>query len=353
MTWKCAAIDHGITFYPNGKVGPCCQISADYLKPKSVINNPTRFADLKTDHPPAACKICINDEENKVWSYRQYLNSLNFNTGIQLLDIRNTNQCNLKCRYCGPHFSDKWASELGIAMPLQSSTVPLDTITEDLKQVYFTGGEPLLSKDHWDILEHIVRTQDASKITLRYNTNLTTVKYKNVDVEKLWNQFKQVQIGCSIDAVGKPLEYIRSGSKWHTIDKNIRQLIKNPKLQIRLTPVVSIMNIWWLDHLYNYAIELGITVEPIVLTGPDYLSLNVMPDELKHQALHILSRISATDSKLDQIKELIKNNCNQDLLLHTFSHIMLLDQKRDEKLWDLLPFDKIAQQRILENHEYK
>ena len=48
MTWECAAIDHGVTIFPNGKIGPCCQVSSDYLKPISELTNPNRFADLKT-----------------------------------------------------------------------------------------------------------------------------------------------------------------------------------------------------------------------------------------------------------------------------------------------------------------
>jgi sulfatase maturation enzyme AslB (radical SAM superfamily) len=353
MSWHCSLIDHGLTFYPNDKIGPCCLISPDGLKPASSWADPDRFADLKTATPPASCSACTNLENNGVQSYRQIMNDRNFNKGIQLLDVRNTNQCNLKCRYCGPHFSDKWASELGIANPLQSSSVPLEVITEDLQHIYFTGGEPMMSKDHWDILHHIIQTQDASKIVLKYNTNLTTMKYKNIDIIGLWKQFKRVHVGCSIDAVGPVLDNIRSGSKWETVNNNIRKLIGvSGRILVRLTPVVSIMNIWWLDHLYNYALELGIEVDPIVLSGPDYLALDVIPDELKHRALHILSRIDSKDSRLDHMKDLIQNNRNQDLILHTFSHIMLLDQKRNEKLWQLLPFADFAQKRILENNEY-
>ena len=120
-----------------------------------------------------------------------------------------------------------------------------------------------------------------------------------------------------------------------------------------MTPVVSILNIWWLDQLYNYATELNIPMAPIILHGPDYLALDVIPDSLKDRALHIVNQIQYQTPEIAQIKNLIENNLNQDLLLHTFSHIMLLDQRRNEKLWDLLPFAEAAQQRILENHEYE
>ena len=56
VTWKCAAIDHGVTIFPNGKIGPCCKIRSDYLKPIGELNNKQRFIDLKTEYPPSACE---------------------------------------------------------------------------------------------------------------------------------------------------------------------------------------------------------------------------------------------------------------------------------------------------------
>jgi len=37
--WKCAAIDNGVTIFPNGKIGPCCLIDSSYLKPISELTN--------------------------------------------------------------------------------------------------------------------------------------------------------------------------------------------------------------------------------------------------------------------------------------------------------------------------
>ena len=114
MSWKCAAIDHGVTIFPNGKIGPCCQIRSDYLKPISELRNKQRFVDLKTEYPPSYCEKCIGKEEQHLPSYRGMFNRLETSSaGLQFVDIRNTNLCNLKCRYCGPHFSSSWAKELG------------------------------------------------------------------------------------------------------------------------------------------------------------------------------------------------------------------------------------------------
>ena len=260
MTWSCAAIDHGVTIFPNGKIGPCCQIDADYLKPISELANPNRFVDLKTQDCPAdhPCNKCSVNEYHGLPSYRTTFDSaVTSAPGLQFVDIRNTNFCNLKCRYCGPHFSSQWAEELG-KFPLiqhQDITNYKDIlITDSLHWMYFTGGEPLINNEHWTLLEELIDSGQSSYISLMYNTNLTTIKYKDKNIIDLWQQFKTVNIECSIDAVGEPLEYIRSGTSWEKIKLNLDQLVsasKNSNINISLSPVLSILNIYYCSkHTY-------------------------------------------------------------------------------------------------------
>ena len=350
MSWSCPAIDHAITFYPNGKIGPCCQIASDYLKPKELINDPNRFADLKTDSPPEACKICVDDEAQNIPSYRESLKNLG--PGIAMLDIRNTNMCNLKCRYCGPHFSNKWAEELELPQKLQHSDIPMQVVTDDLTRLYFTGGEPMLNQDHWHLLQFVEKNFDPSKIIIEYNTNLSITTYKQLDVEKLWSKFKKIIVKCSVDVAGPELNHIRSGSDWKKIDLNIKKYKQLKNVSLSLNPVVSLLNIWWLDTVYKYGSQNNIAVEPMVLNGPDYLALDVIPDSLQQKALNILRGLPKSP-KVEQMIALVNNNINKDLILHTYSHIMLLDKIRNEDLWTILPFHKDAKDRILKNYEYE
>ena len=57
-------------------------------------------------------------------------------------------------------------------------------------------------------------------------------------------------------------------------------------------------------------------------------------------------------SKKD-IKNLINNNVNQFLFQQTISHVLLLDNIRGEKLFELLPFKSFAVDNILRNYEYE
>jgi sulfatase maturation enzyme AslB (radical SAM superfamily) len=361
MTWKCAAIDHGVTIFPNGKIGPCCLIQADYLKPIDSLRDPDRFADLKTVHPPPQCGQCISDESQGLSSYRMMFNRLRTPAaGLQFVDIRNTNHCNLKCRYCGPHFSSSWAKEFGSLQILHQDIEQYKNIllTDDLHWMYFTGGEPLINPEHWDLLKELVESGRAQGIALVYNTNLTTIKYKDIEIVNLWSQFKSVQVHCSIDAVGPPLEYIRSGAVWEKIQDNLQTLLAttaDSNISVSLSPVLSILNIWFIAKLFDYAEQHKVPVNLHVLTGPDYLALNVMPDQLQTQALEQLQLIrNRINLKLfDYIRNLIENNINSYLFNHTIGHVLLLDNNRNEKLFELLPFKAIAQEQLLKNYEYE
>jgi sulfatase maturation enzyme AslB (radical SAM superfamily) len=362
MSWNCAAIDHGITIFPFGKIGPCCQIKDNYLKPVAEISNPNRFSDLKTETAPPACEKCAKDEYHGIPSYRKFFNSIYnpvYEKKIQFVDIRNDNTCNLKCRYCGPHFSSAWAKELGTSsIRYYTDIEPFhdELFTNALNWLYFTGGEPLFNSDHWLMLEQLIESGNSKNISLMYNSNLTVIKYKDKNVIDIWKQFKDVTLLSSIDAVGKPFEYIRSGACWETVHSNLQQILmlSADNIKVKISPVLSILNIWFIDELYQYAQQHNLEVVLNVLTGPDYLSLNVLPDDLKLLALEKLKSIKPFISTniYNQINSLITNNINDCLFPSALSHILLLDNNRNEKLFDLLPFKLIASKLILANQEY-
>jgi sulfatase maturation enzyme AslB (radical SAM superfamily) len=355
MTWKCAAIDHGVAIFPDGTIAPCCETKFDYRKPISELYNSNRFADLKTQTPPLACDSCVNAEKSNLISYRTMFNTRCTSApGLQFVDIRNTNHCNLKCRYCGPWASSSWSKELGDATVLHCSIDQYKDIliTDDLHWMYFTGGEPLINPEHWDLLKELVDSGRSEKISLMYNTNLTTIRYKDTDVLDLWGKFKSVQINCSIDAVGSPLEYIRSGCTWAKIEHNLQTLINSrheSKIRLTLTPVLSILNIWFVAELYDYAALHNIPVEPIVLKNPSYLALDVIPDQLQTQALAQIESIKKyiSMSLFSHLSGILRNNAGKQLINQTIGHVLLLDNNRNEKLFNLLPFKEISKNHIL------
>lgn len=366
-TWNCAAIDHGVTIFPNGKVGPCCLIAADYLKPISVLSDPNRFADLKTpaESPPAACKDCVRAESHGDKSYRVVFEELKTDApGLQFVDIRNSNLCNLKCRTCGPHFSNKWGEEFGYDITIKrqdfSEYLPL-LLTDDLHWMYFTGGEPLINRDHWDLLEHLIETDRAKHIHLLYNTNMTTLKFKDKDIMSIWRKFKKVTINCSIDAAGEQINYIRSDSDWTTIKQNFDKLYQFSKewseFNLVLSPTMSVLNIWFFADLVKFAYDHKIVCRPILLQGPHTFTLSVIPDSLTALALEQLDLADSyqwiNHVTIARMRKMIVDNEPSYLFDRTLRDILLIDSMRGERLFDMLPFKELALSTLQKFDEYK
>jgi molybdenum cofactor biosynthesis enzyme MoaA len=359
MTWECGAIDSGVAIFPDGKIRPCCQAAADYSKPLSSILDKDRFADIKKTDKPSACKACWSLEDDGFTSYRKFYTKGIGNTKITYLDFRHTNQCNLRCRYCGPHFSNRIAKELNIMPSLK--TVDLNPYLDDLlvdtvKDIYFTGGEPFISEDHFTIISKLVETGWSKNITLRYNTNMSVTSYKGNDFFDCWKHFKSVSLRISLDAAGQELNYIRSGSSWDDVQSNIKKMIdgRSKNLEIMLAPVISNLNIWFLKDLVDFAKDNKLMITPTVLQGPDYLSVSALPANLKQRAADVLEQIKEDIDIEDYTK--IKQKMEVDdepLFRHTIQHVLLLDKLRGENLFDLLPFTETAKQTILRNYEYE
>ena len=348
MTWYCAAIDHGLTIYSDGRIAPCCMIDDVYHKQLSNYHLGI-FQDLKGSTPPSVCWKCTQSEQFGKPSYRQGRNRTSTNRpGLQFLDLRNSNVCNLKCRSCYEGNSSLIAKEKGITPSVIKSDISArldDILSPSLNELYYTGGEPLINPEHWQILERLIDLGLAPNIDLKYNTNLTTLRYKALDISQVWTHFHSVSIGVSIDAVGTKLGWIRSGADWTVIEQNLFSLKtiqqRNPNISSRITCTVSLLNIWFVAELLLYAKTNGWTVELNQLEFPLHYSLRACPDRYRSRALlelDTIDRHGCYDGEVALFRSMIMENTHQHLFDKAMTEIKHHDLLRDENLWSILPF---------------
>ena len=161
-------------------------------------------------------------------------------------DYRITNLCNFKCRMCGDQLSSSWEAEnrkLGlyggggdawaskqykpVIEKFQTEVAEKelwDAVYEQrIEEIYWVGGEPLMWEIHWDVMKYLVDTGQASNVVVRYNTNLSRVRYKDHYLYDYLPHFKSVQICASIDGIGETVEYIRHGCVWEEWIKNFKE----------------------------------------------------------------------------------------------------------------------------------
>lgn len=187
-------------------------------------------------------------------------------------DLRFGNLCNLACRMCGPEDSHTWYKDwvdIGMGSSWNdthgkvtlekndkgrwvtnaydwhgSETFwdQLEANLNNIQHVYMAGGEPLLIERHYDFLQKCIDADVAKNIKLEYNTNLTNVQQRVLD---LWTHFKQIRLGASIDGMGDVLEYQRYPAKWSIIERNLRTVDELPgNIKLWISATVTLTNVW-------------------------------------------------------------------------------------------------------------
>lgn len=222
---------------------------------------------------------------------------------LKYFDVRFSNLCNFKCRTCGDMFSSTWAAEsykqgYGEINGLMHASNGDPSLLEqfkphlgNLEMLYFAGGEPLITPEHYEILEYLI-DNDSTDVTLRYNTNCSRLDFKDKSVIDLWNKFKKVEVYGSLDSFGTRAEYMRNGTNWNNILNNLKRVKDNcPSVSISFNCVVGVFNVLTITEFLNHLHDEGLiswdstTCSFYKLINPDYYNLNnLLSMEMKAEA---------------------------------------------------------------------
>jgi organic radical activating enzyme len=246
---------------------------------------------------------------------------------LQYLDLRLGHTCNLKCIMCSPHDSSMWLPEHKKVFPIFESPLIKKQLKFDddfnnhwhenpafweqvyeqipnIKQLYFAGGEPLLIKEHKLFLQEIIKRGYADKISLRYNSNGILV---NDEIIEIWEQFKKVKVGISLDGLHKRVGYIRYPTDFSVVEQNLWRLENtSDKIQTNIAFAVQILNIKHVPDFIKWKVTSGFKklnfdtnaagqVAGGGLCGvhllwiPTWLSLRVLPKEDKEEVRKLFS----------------------------------------------------------------
>lgn len=292
--------------------------------------------DMVNEVPNSECTKCYDQENINIRSSRQTMNSAyaNYydesltnttNDGavtefkMRYFDIRFSNICNFKCRTCGSEFSTQWEQEDIKSKVSYAKIIPKNDNPKFLQEVldqiqymevaYFAGGEPLITEEHYILLEEMIR-QGRTDISLRYNTNLSNMKFKDKDLFGLWKHFdKRIDVYASIDHYGKRAEYIRHGTDWAVVEENFTNAKKMPNIKLQTNTVLSVFNLLTIHEFYQYLIDKQLytprdnTYSMWNMSHPTFLSSHILPNEYK---------IKGKESLEKYIDILNKNNFGED-----------------------------------------
>jgi len=381
---------------PKGDIYPCC--SNNYTTPfgntkeitlKQAFNSPEMKQlrlDMLNERPNKICDFCYKHEEAGPHSFRNYSKeqfAKHFDELVpttqqdgtvdqfkmHYFDIRFSNICNFKCRTCGSEFSSQWAAEMQKNYdPKHPIVIHADdgkgklleevlTHIEHIDLAYFAGGEPLITDEHYVMLEEMIRMK-RTDITLRYNTNASNIKYKNHDVLDLWKHFKRIELSCSIDHYGDRAEYLRKGTDWGKVESNLLTFRDLDFVIFQMNTVFSLYNYLTIGEFYQYLKDKNIVRREdwyhslYLAVHPSYYCAKSLPKELKLQAEQKALRYSdANKDDGTSLSRLITDAVNfakdghgwQDNREKFLMHTKSIDRIRDESFWKTFPeLNKLA-----------
>ena len=286
------------------------------------------------------CATCYKNEKAGVPSYRlmrveqnppdfwekfteEELTTGHLKQGPIDFDYR-TLLCNLTCMHCGPGFSSahgKLLEQMKDTLPKNDANeilgIPgmkeavavdyewdkiltqelLDSIERrDLQQIYWAGGEPLMSNMHWDVMDRLSELNETepeftANIPIVYNTNLTRATWKGKDAYEILSKFPKINIAPSIDGVGNTFNYIRDGGDWDKVVKNWESLTTHVKEGTKVSIACVVTNLWILDidNFLNFFEQYDYPMTPQPLMRHD-INYNVPRYQILDQIIftHIL-----------------------------------------------------------------
>jgi sulfatase maturation enzyme AslB (radical SAM superfamily) len=186
-------------------------------------------------------------------------------SGPQRLDLMFDISCNLACRTCGPGLSTYWQKHLKenkidfISSPTASRADEIIKILEkldlsNLGMVVISGGETLLGKNYWQVVNTIADMVPNAKerLTLSFQTNGTqTIEEKYYStIEK----FHLVKLHFSIDGIDDRFEYLRWPAKWNQVVDNMLALREKLPVNVMflIEETISIFNLYYQDELTKW-----------------------------------------------------------------------------------------------------
>lgn len=266
----------------------------------SALHN-TKFKKLKRREMlegkrPEECDYCWNVEDNskqfsdrvfksnESWSLPHFDKIVNSSwrddINPRYLEVSFSNACNFKCSYCGPSFSSSWVQEIekhgayptddkfnDVEFLKKSNRMPIHhkdhnpyveafwkwwpSLYRDLHTFRITGGEPLLSKDTWKVLDYIIEESNPNKeLNLAINSNLgvpDTLVDRLIEKIKIIEDrglVKEFVLFTSVDTWGEHAEYIRDGLEFNRMWNNMNKILTScPRVNITIMSTFNALSI--------------------------------------------------------------------------------------------------------------
>tara|TARA_Y100001970_G_scaffold294371_1_gene452028 strand:+ start:53803 stop:55206 length:1404 start_codon:yes stop_codon:yes gene_type:complete len=328
---------------------------------------------------PEECSYCWNIEDTGQLSDRHYRSGepwsmMDFDKIVadpmadinpRYVEVNFNHACNFKCSYCSPQFSTSWGKEINDhgayptysphnapehfvgnrkPIPHKDENPYVNSFWEwwpemykDLKHFRMTGGEPLMDKNTFKVLDYVIQNpKEDLHLAITSNFNPPSSHVWDRYIEKLQKicvpggieHFMQY---VSVDTWGKHAEYIRNGLDFDVLWANVHRFLERVPERTSLTFIITynnlsvlgikelLWNILTLRRRYSNDYQ-RIWFDTPILREPAWQSIKLLPEE--YQMIH--------QEAIDFMKENLETNANR---LHGFKDYEIQRMERDLEWW--------------------
>jgi organic radical activating enzyme len=276
------------------------------------------FSDRITKSADEWARNFIPEIKQQGWSYDPNPSAMEVNFG---------STCNFKCSYCNPEISSKWMEEItqyggynlsthqynSVEWLRDNDRIPIPhkdynpyveafwkwwpDLVKELKIFRITGGEPLLNKNTFQVLDYLIENPQPN-LSLSINSNLCVPKkllrefVEKMKVIQENNAIKEFKLYTSCEAHGAKAEYIRFGLNYNEWLANCETIIRDiPNSRLGIMATYNLLSITSFKDMLNdimilknkYTIQPTrphtVSVDIPYIRYPEFLTMWTMPRE--------------------------------------------------------------------------
>jgi hypothetical protein len=270
----------------------------------------------------------------------------------RILEVYFDNTCNLKCLYCGPHFSSLWDAEnirFGELAYKKSANISankekifawLREHGHNLTNFNILGGEPLYQSEFEECLD-LFEQYPAPELKLQIFTNLNTkLSRLQAIVERIRlmvdrNQIREFEITASLDCWGPAQEYVRYPLDLISWEANFEYLVSQRWINLIIGSTVTPLTIKTLPDLLE-RINGWNKIRPVYhyqnsVNSPSYLFIDIFGDIFREdfaRAVALKSDSVARDYLAGIAQQSTNPGPNVPEIINLYNFLTKMDQRR-------------------------